>query len=174
MPARGETRLSGRGQRVAVAIVVDTADRSGRSAAPRAPGHATTARPDPGRRSAATIRPQVVVGVGGALAERHRRGDGRRRERHQQRRGGVVEEPGIAKVVGQLPPELGAGQQRVTDRSGRRHVGRVRLVEEVPSVRSRCCRPTATPARPSARHGSRHEVLVEAIVVAEQRAGCGS
>ena len=54
---------------------------------------------------------EVVVGVGRALAVGDRRVDRRVGERDRDRRGGVVEEAGVAEVVGVLPADLDAGEE---------------------------------------------------------------
>ena len=46
----------------------------------------------------------------------------------------------------------------------------VRLVEDVRAAASRCCRRSARPGCRSARDRARHEVLIEAIVAADERA----
>ena len=110
---------------------------------------------------------QVVVGVGGALAERHRRADSRVIERRQHRRGRVVEEAGVAEVVGLLPANVGAEQRRVAENPcGCRHDD-VSLVEHVGALGAVVVGGDRhlTPVRAGR---PRNKILIEAVVVTDQ------
>ena len=117
--------------------------------------------------SARDVRAEMVVGVGGVLPERDGCAGRRVGERHQNGRRAVVEKAGVPDVVGQLPSDLDAGEQRVTQPPARHAVGPVRLVEQIGSVRGVVVGGQRD-LRLGRVHGSGHEVLIGAVVVADE------
>jgi hypothetical protein len=118
--------------------------------------------------------PDVIVGIGRTLTIRDWNRNRRVQKRHLNGRGVVVEESGVAEIVGPLPSELSAEEKRVPDSTRSGADDEIGLIEHVGALggivvgRQR-------DQRLIRQRGSRHVVLVEAVVTGRHRAianGC--
>ncbi len=110
----------------------------------------------------------AVVGVGGALAEGDRDGNGGTIEVGGGRRARVVEVAGLPEVVALLPPELRTDQQRVPYGARPQAVGEIGLIEHVATLR-RVVVCAKRHLRSVRAHRTRKDVLVELVVIGESR-----
>ena len=110
----------------------------------------------------------MIICIRCALAEGYWIVDRRVRVGCQKGCGALIEEAGITKIIGQLPADFRAGQDRMSDLACVGAISEIGLIEDIPPLRGIVvCRKRHFAL--ISRHEARHIILIKPVIIAEHR-----